>query len=296
MKPKPEEINTINHDTCIRCSRCVNICPKYHLDLRQGKIVTVDDPARGCMQCGHCMAVCPTESIVTKGFDYNDFDNLPDKLPELDDFELLLKSRRSVRRYQDKPVPEEIVERIIDAASTAPIGLPPSSIEILVISDKHVLKEMTSGILALFDKWVAGFTSPIFGPLMRMMMPKHQFHSMKNKVLPLIKGVIEGGKQGNDMLTYDAPSVVLFHSSMYEASYTDNALIAMTYAMIAAEGLGLGSCVIGLIPPAINRDESLRKTLGIPEKNEVCGCLVLGYPSVTYNRTIPRKFKSVRHI
>ncbi|MDI9644852.1 MAG: nitroreductase family protein, partial [Candidatus Verstraetearchaeota archaeon] len=33
-----------------------------------------------------------------------------------------IKSRRSVRRYKEDPVPSELVERILDAARWAPTG------------------------------------------------------------------------------------------------------------------------------------------------------------------------------
>ena len=54
----------INHDTCIGCGQCVEICPGEVLVLEEEKAhFQADRSFFGCIACGHCVAVCPTESI-----------------------------------------------------------------------------------------------------------------------------------------------------------------------------------------------------------------------------------------
>jgi len=288
------EMNTINDETCIRCARCVNICPMHHLELLEGRIQTVDDPLRDCIACGHCMAVCPTRSIVTKGYDYHDFEDLPDKLPTLDDFLPLLKARRSMRQYRDKPVEKETIESIIDAATTAPFDLPPTDVELTVVQSREKIDEIRPLIMESFKNWVYAFKNPLFTPLLRLGMNGAQLREMKEKIIPLVEKVLEGNEHGEDYLTYGAPAMLLFHYNRDNGLGEQNCVIAMTIAMIAAEGLGLGSCIIGLIPPAIERNREIREMLDIPNQNRPVGCLILGWPRSTYNRSIPREFRSVK--
>lgn len=67
------------------------------------------------------------------------------------------------------------------------------------------------------------------------------------------------------------------------------ASIACTYAMLAAESMGLGSTMIGAAPPVLKRDKSLCRQLGIPHGNSPSLALILGYPAVAYRRGIRRR-------
>ncbi len=287
---------TIDHGKCIQCSRCVNICPMNRLNLIEGQIRVIPDRADSCIQCCHCMSVCSTQAIRIGDFDYHDFEDLPDELPTLDDFLVLLKARRSVRQYQEKPVPHEIIEKIIDAATTAPMGLPPSSVEISVFDERKKILGIIPDILKELKSWDTMFSNKFLTPFWRMTMGAHLVNSMQNEIIPFARKIVAEAENGNDILTHGAPAMLLFHSTKYADSYKENILIAMTYAMIAAEGLGLGSCIIGMIPPAVERDKKLRESLEIPKDNEITGCLIFGYSRVTYNRSIPRKFKNVRWV
>jgi nitroreductase len=239
------------------------------------------------------MSVCPTEAVVVEGYDYRDFTDLPDRLPSLNDFEILLKARRSTRRYQDKPVPRELIQKIIDAASLAPISIPPHRVEITVLDSKGKVAELVPPVIKELRNWINLFSNPAIRLMMRMMIPASLIRAMVDQIIPLSKGIVLAASEGKDYLAYDAPALFLFHANKNQDCYLENCVIAYTYAMIAAEGLGLGSCINGMIPPAIDHNKKLRKKYGIPKQNQVCGCLLIGYAKSTFNRSIPRKFKSV---
>ena len=56
----------INQNTCIRCKKCVRICPSALFTLQEDKGIEVN--ADDCISCGHCVAVCPTNSIEHADF------------------------------------------------------------------------------------------------------------------------------------------------------------------------------------------------------------------------------------
>jgi len=289
------EKNSINPVKCIKCSKCVSICPIGHLDLIDGKIQESENPMHACIACGHCMSVCPTEAIVIKGYDYSEFERLPDVLPSLADFEMLLKARRSCRNYQPLPVSREHLDKIIETASTAPMAIPPHQVEILVFDTREKIEQFLPDARKILKNWIYAFGSPFIRTMMGMKMPAHQMKSIVNDIIPLTKVIVdEYEKNARDYLTYGATAMLVFHSTKYADSFEENCHIVYTYAMIAAEGLGLGSCIIGMIPPIIDQNKQMKERYGIPKDNKVCGCLILGHPRSTHNRSVPRKFKSVR--
>ena len=44
----------INQNTCIRCKKCVRICPSALFTLQEDKGIEVN--ADDCISCGHCVA------------------------------------------------------------------------------------------------------------------------------------------------------------------------------------------------------------------------------------------------
>jgi len=287
--------NSINEKICIQCCRCVGICPAKHLELIGGRIVELEDEALACIHCAHCMSVCPTQAIIIKGYDYTEFEDLPDIIPGLDKFEVLLKSRRSCRSFQDKPVPREIIEKIIEIASLAPVSIPSHRVEILVLDTGAKVAELQPSLVKTIEQWDSMFSNPVGKFIMRFMMSSDELAQMQF-IIPLIKGVVHGKDIGKDYVTYNAPAMLLFHASRREDSFEENCILAKTYAMIAAEGLGLGTCIIGWIPPIFKNNKKLKKQYSIPDENDVVGCLILGYPVSTHNRAIRRDFRSVRWV
>jgi nitroreductase len=71
----------------------------------------------------------------------------------MDIFELI-KTRRSIRKFTDKPVPDEVIDRIIEAGTWAPSGLNNQPWKFAVLKDRE-LKKAVSG-LTRYSKIVTG--------------------------------------------------------------------------------------------------------------------------------------------
>ena len=91
---------------------------------------------------------------------------------------------------------------------------------------------------------------------------------------------------------YNAPHVIVLYYRIVEKSTVmlglraNDAGIALTYGMLAAESLGLGSCWIGMIQGAIPMNKEILKIIGV--RGMVLGAFTLGYPAVKFLRTVPR--------
>jgi len=287
---------SIDEALCTVCGRCVEVCPSFCIRRENGKPVIVSDGKFGCLACGHCMAMCPSGAVrVTgRGMTGNDVFPLPPPAARAtpDALEGLLQARRSTRHYEDKPVERAIINRLLAMSSTAPMGFPPSPVGVVVVNGKERVQELAKDLAAAFRKWLF-LGTPVGSVILRLMMDKRSVAMMRDFVLPVAKTIIEARKTNRDLLFYDAPCVILFHYPMKD---TVDSTIACSFATMAAETLGLGSCMIGTVPPALQGDRTLKKKWGIPEKNFPSIAMTLGYPSVKFRNGIRRRFKSVEYV
>jgi nitroreductase/NAD-dependent dihydropyrimidine dehydrogenase PreA subunit len=284
----------IDRDTCIDCGRCADVCGGQPLVVTDGKVEVDPDADLGCLACGQCMLVCPTGSMSVsgRGLSKDDVFEL-DKSPvraDIDQIEGLLTSRRSIRRFTDKEVDRALVERIVRVASTAPMGIPPSEVGIVILHGPTKVRELqkdTMDAMGRTLKVLNPFTLTLFRPFMK----RATYEGMKEFVLPMGEIMRQERDKGNDTLLYGAPVALMFHTSTY-ADPADP-FIAATYAMIAAEAAGLGTCMIGLVGPFMERDRKMMAKYGIPKGNKPALVLLMGYPVLRFKKGVRRRFASV---
>jgi ferredoxin len=288
---------SIDLNSCSGCGLCIKVCKDFGLVMIDGKVQISKHPLFGCIGCGHCMAICPTGAIVINGRELSpkDLFNLPEneKAASYDQLLSLMQKRRSIREFKDSEIDESVIQKILDAARTAPMGLPPSDVNVLILNTKDKVTAFSKDYCEFLEnmKWLV---SGWFMLMMRPFWGKSNDEMFRNFIKPLFHIYIESMKEGKDMVTYDAPLAMYFYGSPY-ADPADP-LIAATYAMIAAESLGLGTCMLGGIHPMIQNGRKaarFRETHGIKFKSREGLFVIFGYPAVKYHRGIRRSFASV---
>ncbi len=300
---------TIDYTRCDVCGLCVAVCKGAPLTLVDGKVHVDQAEYFGCFACGQCMAICPQDCIRVEGRDLSPADMFPlqaaarpiQDTPQSPTSQpspyaclsALLTARRSVRNYQDKPVPKESIMKIIDAVSTAPMGIPPSDVEVLVLENKESVQRFTADIIAYFKK-IHWLFSPVVLGMLRPFMSRDTSKMYRGFLAVAIKAILEKHDQRENWLTYDAPCALYFYASQF--SDPADPLIAATYAMLAAQSLGLGSCMLGTIPYCFQYNRKLREKYHIPDKSQQGLMLILGYPAVNYRRGIKRRLAAVRYV
>jgi ferredoxin len=291
---------TIDASKCNGCGKCVTVCKDFEFKIVSGKAILVDQPLFGCIACGHCMAICPEGAIRVTGrcLAPDDLFPLRTEPPKTDYNSLLqlLESRRSIREFKPIPVPEDVISLVIAAAQTAPMGIPPTDVNLLVINGKEKVRQFSEDFCGLLSKtrWLVSWW---FIALMSLFYDKKTTRFYKKFMRPLFDIYIDSMQKGVDNVTYDAPVAIYF----YGTPYCDPAdpVIAATYAMTAAESLGLGTCMLGAIHPFLQNGpeaKKFRKKYNIRFKSREGLFLILGYPGVKYHKGVRRSFANVDFI
>lgn len=284
----------VDDAACTGCGLCVENCPDEVLSLVGGKARAGDGIFVGCLACGQCVAICPAEAIAVEGRGMRRDDRLP--LPKIeapataDQIAAILYGRRSVRRYAAREVERAMLDWILEMTATAPMGIPPSDVGVLVFHGRAKVATFAAEMCASF-KQMAKQLNPFMLGLMRLWTKKTEHESMRDFIVPLLKMLSQKHEEGHDMFTYDAPAALLFH----HGPLADGAdcHIAATYAMLAAESQGLGSCLLGSAV-GLNYDKKLKAQYGIPAENKVGLAMALGYPAVKFQRGVKRRLASVK--
>ncbi|MDP4185615.1 MAG: nitroreductase family protein [Bacteroidota bacterium] len=287
----------IDQEKCNGCGLCVDICKDFSLKIVNKKVALNDLPKFGCIGCGHCMAICPQDAIKIEGRFISEEDLI--ELPEAEEaasyesLTNLMKRRRSTRVFKDKAVDHDLILKILEAAQTAPMGIPPSDVNVLVMEGKDKVFEFSKDY-AQFLKGMRWMSSKVFLTLMRPFLGKATSDLFKNFLRPLFDCYIDEMSYGNDLITYDAPVALYFYGS----SYCDPAdpIIAATYAMHAAESMGLGTCMLGAIHPMIQNGspaKRFREKYNIRYKSREGIVLILGYSKYKFKYGIKRTFANI---
>lgn len=182
----------------------------------------------------------------------------------------LAKNRRSIRRFKPDPIPDEDVEKIIEAARWAPSGYNSQPWDFLVIKDKKLREALTSFDLhqvVLTGVKKAGSSEE----RARLMSLPWKDEDLDYHAAPVFivlygdqryKGGLPDGGKSNPTRVH-----LLLHSSL---------ACAFVYMELAATTLGLATQWLGGNSESYN---ALKEILGIPEEFEPYGIIPLGYPA-----------------
>jgi ferredoxin len=290
----------INTELCNGCGLCVSVCKDLSLIIENHKVKRNENSVFGCYGCGHCMAICPEGAIEISGRELSpgDIFQLPGKDAKANYNQVLalLQRRRSIREFSHRLIEPEITEKILDAALTAPMGLPPSDVHVLVLEGM----EKTRAFAKDFSHYLKGMkfmTNTFFLAIMRPFWGKVNDEMFRGFMRPLFSQYIDEFDKGNNYINYDAPLLMYFYGSPY--SDPADPIIAATYAMISAESMGLGTCMLGAVHPFIQKGKkakTFRKTHQIMCKSKEGLFVAFGYPEVFYQKGIRRSFASVQRL
>jgi nitroreductase len=182
-----------------------------------------------------------------------------------------IRKRRSVRSYQSKPVPKELINALIDAANQAPSAMNSQPWRFAVIEDGEVKRKLLRAALPNAKKIVdiVKESDPI----------RHEAIMKRLNELP-------------DPVYYSAPAVVFVIGAGRYAQHS--CPLACENMMLAAYSMGIGSCWVGF-GAMVTEDEEVKKILDLKDDETIFGPILLGYPE-GYPERPPKKEPLVKWI
>lgn len=296
------QILGINHEKCIKCEQCVKACSvKLYSVIRNKEImekrIIFQDPYGFCFRCGHCLSVCPTSAIEFEGAEepyiFPEAEH-PETIITYENLMKLIRSRKSIRVYKKQPVEKEKIEQILEAMRYAPSASNRQKRAYTIITDPVKIAELSSEIAAYMTKIKA--LMKIKYLIAPFLMPSLRRKLLSKRTQKSLEMFIERTKNGEDLIFFNAPCVIILHSPPYSNMSGPDAGIAITHGMFAALTLGLGTCWIGFAQEYLVRNKRARKRLGIPPKHNVFGVMIVGYPDITFRAGAPRKPLKIRFL
>ena len=262
-------VKGINKEKCSNCLICIKECRKGYYYTNENGDVEFNNKLNTCISCTHCVAICPENAILLNGFDDVDtFEGIdaPETIIGYDKIFRFIRSKRSIRQYKNKKVPKESIKKIFEAMRYAPSASNARLWRYVIISDPLKIKTLSDEVIKGQHLYL-GFKSS-----------DEALKYYKSKDL--------------DPIFYRAPHVIILHFKIFQKNLTMLGLwgndtgIALTYGMLAAESLGLGTCWIGNLQAGVANNRDILDVLGI--KGHVLGAFILGFPAVKYRRTTSR--------
>ena len=278
----------VNDSSCIRCGRCVKVCPSQIFGQEPSGGIAVHNPET-CIVCGHCVAACPTGAVIHAEFppervhaaDYA-------AMPTPEQVELLLAVRRSNRVLTTRPVPQEMLDRIVAAADRAPTASNARQLAYTLVTDAAVLRGITEYTLGIFGKLGKRLTHPLVRPWLSRLIPGVY------RYVPVLGRLQREYAEGRDRVLRGATAVLVIHAPKENGFGVEDANLAYQNASLMAEALGVSQIYMGFVMMAVRQDKAggLSKTLGL-EGRRICAVMALGMPQFRYPNYIDRKAAEV---
>lgn len=286
---------TIDQDLCTGCGACIEVCPDATLSLENNKAQVTGSESLGC---DHCAAVCPEEAITVAAVDrtlshYQTFKALEDWIPhgQSDTPALvnLLRSRRSCRNFQNRPLEKSILDDLIKVGITAPSGSNCQMWTFTVLPDRSNVTAYGEQILAFFTRLNRLAKNMWLRNLMKIIGRTKLSWYYHNYYQSVQEGLESWKNEGRDILFHGAVALIIVGSKKAASCPSEDALLATQNILLAAHCMGLGTCLIGYAIAAMKEDALIRKYIEMPEDEDPYAVIALGYPNETYRTVAGRK-------
>lgn len=179
----------------------------------------------------------------------------------------LVKKRRTIRKYSPEPIPDDYIDKVIDAARWAPSGANTQPWEFVIIKDQEVKKQMGLTVSGAVARGNAGSVPP-------------QPYFAGASVLIVVCGdprVMEAYPKGE----------------IREELFVSSMGAAIQNMLLAATALGLEGSVWGTVGPLAG--VRIKDMLDIPQVLKVSAIVPLGYPALHPSPTFRREIDEISH-
>lgn len=162
-----------------------------------------------------------------------------------------IQARRSVRQYSRHPVEADIVEELLNAAVHAPSAMNKQPWAFVIVQDEKLLTRLNQQAKEFLR------TSPSW-----RLASEHS------------RGLLDPGFD----VFYGATTLITIYAEKHGFEPIGDCYLAGANLMLAATGLGLGTCPIGFVRDVL-RSEALHRELGVGDSYVPVLPIAVGYPA-----------------
>jgi len=310
---RPEDVHMgrleADAEKCNGCGLCIENCLFRSWEMDENNVPRMKEGA-ACFSCYNCKVACPVDAIsivepyhVDSGFYRTIPDRMPARMPlppldadgnpdEWTEVERVVFTRRSVRNFSDKPVPEPLIRRVLEAGRHAPSGGNSQPWKFIVVTNKALIDEMNeasarilAGVYRTYadDEGVKALAAAYrANPTPGSWDPRIILGGIGTNVINRINPVLLG-----------APAVILIAGDRRGIGGPQMQVgICGQNMVLVANSLGLKATWVGFVS-ACNGVPAIMEKLGLADPFSITSSVVLGYPRFKQEGAVPREFRPI---
>ncbi len=162
-----------------------------------------------------------------------------------------IKNRRSVRFYEQKEIPQEVIEKIIEAGDAGPSGANMRPWRFVVVKSSEMREKLQNVAIPFYKNWI---------------------ENVEGKLKEMRKEI---DKKTDDPIYYNAPLIVFVIGTKMLA-YESDCAMACQNMMLAARSMDIGSCWVQF--GQFGLSDEIKAEFEITENEKVFGPIIFGYP------------------
>lgn len=260
---------TIDTEKCKQDGFCAPVCPSNIIRFAGAGHYPelVEGGEESCIGCGQCVAVCPHDAITHGKVSLAGSPRLDKGLRVgREQMVQFLRSRRTIRQYQERQVEKEELQALIDVARHAPSGGNRQPVQWIVIQDEKRLAQIREATISFVREAVKGGGMPAY-----------------------MEEVVKSWDAGEEVIMRGAPCLVVATAASDAVTGMIDLTIGLSYLELAAPSFGLGCCWGGFIRRAMTLVPEIKALAGIEEECVDFFPMMVGYPTTRYYRMPRRK-------
>jgi nitroreductase len=191
------------------------------------------------------------------------------------ELEKLINERHSTRAFLEKPVPREIIERLLILSTKAPSAINLQPWEFTVVMGEERIRLSKVLVKSMRERNIS------CGPGAVRTLPEH-FMDRQRRLMDCILPHLEKGVPFQDFINegscnfYGAPvAIIITIDQAFSKARLVDLGITIGYMVLASHNIGLGTCPIGLISAFA---DEIKDRLNIAEEKDVVMGIGVGYP------------------
>jgi nitroreductase len=102
--------------------------------------------------------------------------------------------------------------------------------------------------------------------------------------------------EGKDRVFRGGRAAILVHAPEANAVAADNCHYALSYIILMAHAMGLGTCLLRTFVMAAEQDIEIQREIALPQGHKLFGCASVGFPKYKFYRMPARKEARVEWI